>query len=57
MKTTKIAKALRSAKGGIAFGHDAEGRKVRLPVGDESAPSTRLTLAAARQLLKRTQSV
>ena len=29
----------------------------RLPVGDESAPSTRLTLAAARQLLKRAQSV
>lgn len=28
----------------------------RLPVGDESAPSTRLTLAATRQLLKRAQA-
>lgn len=52
MKTTRIHKALRSAKGGIAFGHDAEGRKVRLPVGDESpnlfvyGPSGRTTAAA-----------
>ena len=28
----------------------------RLPVGDESAPSTRLTLAATRQQLKRAQA-
>jgi hypothetical protein len=52
MKTAKIEKALRSDKGGIAFGHDADGGKVRLPVGDESpnlfvyGPTGRTTVAA-----------
>jgi hypothetical protein len=52
MKTTKIHKALRSDKGGIAFGHDDDGRKARLPVGDDShnlfvyGPRGRTTTAA-----------